>query len=139
MHATQHASFPSVYGIIPSNQSYLYSSYKFLLDEECPQMCQLPRASDTKNNKLDQSPSDNTGVCMFGLVPELGLTLLRVVSILFFYSHATVQLETTHPLKDLLSPNVLQPRVQVLDLFYQRLDMSLVCALNPTCLSDRHI
>lgn len=45
----------------------------------------------------------------------------------------------TYPLKDLLAPDILQPRVQVLDLLDQRLYVCLVCALNPACLSDSHV
>lgn len=36
---------------------------KLLLDEECPEVGELPGASDTKNGKLNQSPTDNTGIC----------------------------------------------------------------------------
>jgi hypothetical protein len=76
MHVTQHASVPSLYGIATSNRHPPLSLYKLLLDEESAQMCQLPRASDTKDSKLDQSPSDDAGVCALGLIAELGFALL---------------------------------------------------------------
>jgi hypothetical protein len=44
-----------------------------------------------------------------------------------------------YPLEDLLAPNVLQPRVQVLNLLDQRLDMCLICALDPASLADSHV
>lgn len=44
-----------------------------------------------------------------------------------------------YPLENLLASNVLQPRVQVLDLLGQCLDVRLVCALDPARLSDSHI
>jgi hypothetical protein len=50
---------------------------KLLLDEESAQMRQLPRASDAEDSKLDQSPSDDAGVCALGLVAELGFALLH--------------------------------------------------------------
>jgi hypothetical protein len=49
---------------------------KLLLDEECPQMRQLPYASDTENDELDEGPANDAGVCVFGLVAELGFALL---------------------------------------------------------------
>jgi hypothetical protein len=40
-------------------------------------MRQLPRAGDTENGELDQGPSDDTSVCGFGLVAELGFAFLQ--------------------------------------------------------------
>lgn len=76
MHVTQHASFPSLYGIAPSRSPF-HDLYKLLLDEERPQVRQLPRASDTKDGKLDQCPSNDAGVGALGLVAELGFALLH--------------------------------------------------------------
>lgn len=45
----------------------------------------------------------------------------------------------TYPLKDLLSPNVLQPRIEVLYLLYQRLHLVFIRALNPASLTDGHV
>ena len=75
MHVSQHASFPSLYGIAPS-RSPSHDLYKLLFDEERPQVRQLPRASDTKDGKLDQCPSNDAGVGALGLVAELGFALL---------------------------------------------------------------
>jgi hypothetical protein len=51
---------------------------KLLLDEECSQMRQLPDTSDAKDSQLHQRPSHDTGVGVFGLVTELGLTFLHM-------------------------------------------------------------
>ena len=75
MHMTQHASFPSLYGIA-SSRTHFHDLYKLLLDEERSQVRQLPRASDTKDGKLDQCPSNDAGVGALGLVAELGFALL---------------------------------------------------------------
>jgi hypothetical protein len=56
------------------------TSGKLLLNEECSQMRQLPCAGNTKNNELNHSPTDDARVRVFGLVAELGFTLLLVVS-----------------------------------------------------------
>jgi hypothetical protein len=45
----------------------------------------------------------------------------------------------SYPLEDLFPSDILQPRVQVLDLLYQRLDLVLVRALNLACLANGHI
>ena len=45
----------------------------------------------------------------------------------------------TYSLENLFPPNILQPRVQVLDLLHQRLNLVLVRALNPARLANRHI
>ena len=47
--------------------------------------------------------------------------------------------ELTYPLEDLFPPDILQPRVQILDLRHQCLNLVLVRALNPARLSNRHI
>lgn len=57
--------------------STLVRSGKLLLDEEGPQMRQLPRAGDTQDGHLDERPPHNTRVGRLGLVAELGLTLLH--------------------------------------------------------------
>jgi hypothetical protein len=57
-------------------QSYR-SLRKFLLDEEGAQMRKLPCASDTENDELNHGPSNDAGVCVFGLVAELGFAFLR--------------------------------------------------------------
>jgi hypothetical protein len=49
---------------------------QLLLDEERPQMRKLPRASNTQNHYLDESPSHNPGIRRLGLISELGLSLL---------------------------------------------------------------
>ncbi len=49
---------------------------KLLLDEEGPQMRQLPCASDTEDGQLDHHPPHDTAVGGLGLVTELGLAFL---------------------------------------------------------------
>lgn len=65
-----------MHGIPKSQMSRPLSSHQLLLDEECAQVSELPRASDAKDGELDQSPSDDAGVCAFGLVAEFGFALL---------------------------------------------------------------
>lgn len=60
----------------PKTSPFLISLRELLLDEEGPQMRQLPGASDGKHDKLDEHPSDNTGVGRLGLVAEFGFALL---------------------------------------------------------------
>ena len=62
-----------------------------------------------------------------------------IVSIFLKRPRPASALCTTHSLEDLLSPDVQQPRVQILHFFNQRLDMCLVCALDPACFSNSHI
>ena len=52
---------------------------QLLLDEEGPQMRQLPGTSRRENSDLNQSPADNARVGGLGLVTELGLTLLIIM------------------------------------------------------------
>jgi hypothetical protein len=59
-------------------QSAPASLRKLLLDEETPQMRQLPRARHTKHTQLDQRPPDDSGVHGFGLIAEFGFSLLRI-------------------------------------------------------------
>ena len=47
-----------------------------MLDEEGPQVGQLPCTGDSQNNELDERPADDAGVGGLGLVAELGFTLL---------------------------------------------------------------
>lgn len=47
--------------------------------------------------------------------------------------------EISYSLEDLLAPDVLQPRIQILNFLSQGLNMRLVCAFNPACLSDSHV
>lgn len=53
---------------------------KLLLDEEGSQMRKLPYASDSEDDELDDGPFDDAGVCVFGLVAELGFAFLYHVS-----------------------------------------------------------
>ena len=61
---------------------------QLLLDEEGPEMRELPGASNAKDNKLNNDPSDNTGICRLGLVSELSLSLLNIWSAQNHYSNA---------------------------------------------------
>ena len=46
-------------------------SCQLLFDEERPQVRELPRASDTEYNKLNQSPLDRSRVSTLALISEL--------------------------------------------------------------------
>lgn len=52
---------------------------ELLLDEEGSEMRELPGAGDAKDDKLDDDPADDTGVCRLGLISELGLSLLYMM------------------------------------------------------------
>jgi hypothetical protein len=60
-----------------------YSLSKLLLDEERPQMAQLPRARDTEYSELDERPPYNLAIRGFALVSEFCFSFLRHVSIVF--------------------------------------------------------
>ena len=49
---------------------------QLLLDEEGPQVGELPCTGNSQNNELDECPADDAGVSGLGLVAELGFTLL---------------------------------------------------------------
>jgi hypothetical protein len=103
-------------------------------------MRQLPCAGNTENDELNHSPTDNAGVCVLGLVAEFGFALLHIVSNVHRSSNIPhPQVRVTYPLENLFSPDILQPRVQILDLLHQRLHLVLVRALNLACLANRHI
>jgi len=49
------------------------------------------------------------------------------------------QLISTYPLKHLLPPNILQPRIQILDLLHNALNLALITTLNLAALSNGQI
>lgn len=57
-------------------------SGELLLDEERPQMGQLPCARSSQDHQLDHHPPNDAGVCSFRLVSELGFSFLVTVSLL---------------------------------------------------------
>ena len=61
-------------------------SSELLLDEERPQMGQLPCTCSSEDHQLDHHPSNDTGVCGFGLVSEFGLSLLLSLSVFWVRS-----------------------------------------------------
>jgi hypothetical protein len=59
---------------------------QLLLDEEAPQMAQLPCASDTQHRQLNQSVAHDLAIRGLGLITELCLAFLSsAVSVLFFH------------------------------------------------------
>jgi hypothetical protein len=98
-------------------------------------MRQLPCAGDTENDELDDGPADDAGICSFGLVAELGFAFLYRCQLIVI-SHRP---EMSYPLEDLFPPDVLQPRVQVLDPLRERLDLVLVGALDLARLANSHV
>ena len=52
-------------------------SCQLLLDEERPEMRQLPGAGSRQDNELNHGPADDTRVGSFGLITELGFSLLE--------------------------------------------------------------
>jgi len=91
---------------------------ELLLDEESPQVAQLPRARDAQHRKLQQCPPHDPAVDALADVSELGLAL---------------------SLEDLLALDVLQARVQVADLLDHVLDLVLVRALDLGGVADGHV
>jgi len=65
---------------------------ELLLDEESPEVAQLPRARNAQNRKLQQRPPHNPRIHTLANIPELRLALA---------------------LEDLLALDVLQARVQI--------------------------
>ena len=53
---------------------------QLLLDEERPEVRQLPRANDPQNRQLNQRPSNHSRIRSLGLISELRLALLNSVS-----------------------------------------------------------
>ena len=91
---------------------------KLLLNEESPEVAQLPRASNAQNRKLQQSPPHNPGIHALADIPELRLAFA---------------------LEDLLALDVLQARVQVAHLLDHVLDLVLVRALDLRGVADGHV
>lgn len=58
------------------------ASSELLLDEERPQMGQLPSTRSSQNHQLDQHPPNDTGVCSLGLVSEFSFSFLLRKSVL---------------------------------------------------------
>lgn len=116
-------------------------SSKLLLDEKSTKMRQLPGTSDTENSQLNQGPANDTGISGLGLIAEFGLTFLQTyVSFAFtsFKPHR-YSMVTTHSLENLLSPNILQPSIQVLNLLYNIRNLALILTLDLTRLTNRQI
>lgn len=57
------------------------ASSELLLDEERPQMGQLPSTRPSQNHQLDHHPSHDTGVCGLGLVSEFSFSFLECKSV----------------------------------------------------------
>ena len=91
---------------------------KLLLNEERPEVAQLPRAGNAQNRKLQQRPPHNPGVHALADIPELRFALA---------------------LEDLLALDVLQARVQVAHLLDHVLDLVLVRALDLRGVADGHV
>lgn len=91
---------------------------KLLLDEESPEIAQLPRASDAQNCQLQQRPSDNPAVHTLADIPKLRFPL---------------------PLEYLLALHVLQAGIQVPHLLDNILDLILVRALDFGGVADGHV
>lgn len=49
---------------------------ELLLDEEGPQVRQLPGAGNGEDNQLDKNPPDDAGIGALGLITEFGFAFL---------------------------------------------------------------
>lgn len=81
-------------------------------------MAQLPSTGTSKDKQLNQDPADDASVGGLGLIAEFGFSLT---------------------LKHLLPPDVIQPRVQVLDPGGQVGNLGLVAAVDGRGLADGHV
>jgi hypothetical protein len=91
---------------------------KLLLDEERPQITQLPRTRDTQDKHLNQRPLDHSAIDTLALISKLRLSL---------------------SLKHLLSPHILQPCIQIFNLLHHLAHLILIRALNLAGLADHHV
>lgn len=91
---------------------------QLLLDEESPQIRQLPRTSERQHNTLYHRPPHNPRVNTLALIPKLHLPL---------------------SLEDLLPPHVLQPRVQISHFLHHFSNLILVTAFDLRGLADCEI
>lgn len=91
---------------------------KLLLDEESPQIAQLPCASNTQNRKLQQCPPDDSRIDTLANISELRLPLA---------------------LEDLFALHILQASVQVAHLLDDVFDLVLVRALDLGGVTDSHV
>lgn len=89
-----------------------------MLDEERPQVCQLPRTSQSQDEALQQRPSHDPRVDSLALISKLGLSF---------------------SLKDLLPPNILQPRVQISYFLHDLADLIFVRAFDLRCFANGHV
>ena len=98
--------------------SVIITLCELLLDEESAQIAQLPGASNTQHSQLDQRPPHHPPVHALALIPEFCFPL---------------------SLEHLLSPDILQSRVEVLNLVDNLTHLLLVAALNLTRLANSHV
>ena len=69
----------------------------------------------------------------------LGTQLLAPLYLVSLTSHCGIWFGCTYSLEDLLPSDVGQPRVQLLDLGHDIVDLALVLALNLACGADGHV
>ena len=91
---------------------------KLLLNKERPQISQLPRTRHRQHKQLNQTPLHHPTINTLALIPKLRLPL---------------------PLKDLLAPHILQPRIQILHLLHHLAHLVLVRALDLARFADDHV
>jgi hypothetical protein len=100
---------------------------------------ELPGACGGQNGELDQSPAHDTRVCGLRLVTELRLSFLKKKKDKTLVCPLQPCTETLaidwilgnpYPLVHLLTTNILQPAVQILDPLHNILDFVLVLSLD---------
>lgn len=112
-------------------------------------MGELPGGGAGEDDELDDDPADDARVGGLGVVSELGFAFLGRVSfspslktqrdIVVGQSNGKVGKEGrkgTHPLEHLLSPDIPQPSIQILDPRRNVLHLALVLALEGARLAD---
>jgi len=111
---------------------------KLLLDEEIPEVRQLPCAGSPKHNSLNNRPANDTGISGLGLVAEFDFPLLDIT-----ISHSSNDpphvIEPQYPLENLLPLDIVQPGIQILHPLNQVVDPVLILAFNFTGLPDSQV
>jgi hypothetical protein len=124
-----------------------------LLDEERPEVRELPGAGNAQDNKLYQCPSHHPSIRRLGLVSEFSLAFLpkSVVSTSIIarenwllaaiapLGNITRKGTRTYPLEHLLPSNIVQPRVQIHHFLHDILDLAFVSALESAGLADGQV
>ena len=121
-------------------------------------MRQLPRTSRAQHKQLNKRPLHDPRIDTLRLISKLGFSLLQNHKLAFVHSsihsssqpnqtrdhtqpplHPRIYSKLTHPLKNLLPPDIPHPSIQLPHLPHNTRNLILILTLNLTTLSNRHI